>query len=249
MKCTAGSLRADRSAPAAQPGGNGERDSRGFIPIDGLPDLEVAPSGGADDDHHRFDLPRLTTGDVATGLGAELKDRLARGRANLDSGRSRAALKAATVGETRGLTVYELEAAEAMTTRRDAAVNLQTVLADDIAQYEGGMAAIRAGLAKDMLAPAVGGSIRRSVSDAMNELEAARHRFRLALVAVAVDNGMNAGQVGEAFGFSCQLASRYLKEARAKWPARYRARVGPEPGPDRGSRRSSLLPQIRPPSV
>ena len=218
MKRLAGSLRADRSAPASQQGGEGERASRGFVAIDGLPDLEDAPSDGAVD-HHRFDLPRLTSGDVATGLGAELKDRLARGRANLDSGRAREARKAATTGGARELTVYELEAAEAMTARRDAAVNLQTVLADDIAQYEGGMAAIHAGLARDMLAPSVGGTIRRSVSDAMSELEAARHRFRLALVAVAVENGMNAGQVGEAFGFSRQLASRYLKEARAKWPA------------------------------
>ena len=122
------------------------------------------------------------------------------------------------MGGVRELTVYELEVAEAMTARRDAAVNLQTVLADDIAQYEGGMAAIQAGLAKDILVPTVGGTIRRSVSDAMSELESARHRFRLALVAVAIDNGMTAGQVGEAFGFSRQLASRYLKEARGKWP-------------------------------
>ena len=42
--------------------------------------------------------------------------------------------------------------------------------------------------------------------------------------AVAIDNGMTAGQVGEAFGFSRQLASRYLKEARAKWPALESAR-------------------------
>ena len=170
------------------------------------------------EDHHRFDLPRLSSGDVAAGLSPELKDELGRRRAELETRRAREVRQAATMGGVRELSVYELEAAEAMTARRDAAVNLQTVLADDIAQYDGGMAAIRAGLAKDILVPAVGGTIRRSVSDAMSELESARHRFRLALVAVAIDNGMTAGQVGEAFGFSRQLASRYLKEARGKWP-------------------------------
>lgn len=216
MKRAAGDIRADRTAPDGQPEGDRDRASWGFLAIDGLPDLESNPVVA--EDHHRFDLPRLSSGDVAAGLSPELKDELGRRRAELETRRAREVRQAATMGGVRELSVYELEAAEAMTARRDAAVNLQTVLADDIAQYDGGMAAIRAGLAKDILVPAVGGTIRRSVSDAMSELESARHRFRLALVAVAIDNGMTAGQVGEAFGFSRQLASRYLKEARGKWP-------------------------------
>ena len=212
----AGGLHPDQPVPAAS---DDERDhsSWGFLAIDGVPDLEDVPAV-AEDRHHRFDLPRLSTGVVATGLSAELKDELSRGRAQLETRQAKEAREAATNGATRELSVYELEVAEAMTARRDAAVHLQTVLADDIAQYEGGMAAIQAGLAKDILVTSVGASIRKCVSEAMSELEAARHRFRLALVAVAIDGGMNAGQVGEAFGFSRQLASRYLKEARGKWP-------------------------------
>ena len=122
------------------------------------------------------------------------------------------------MGQDRELTPYELEVADAMTARRDAAVRLRDVLTDDVAQYEGGMAGVRNGLAMEILVPAVGGTIRQHVSEAMAEFEAARHRFRLALVSVAVDNGMTARQIGEAFAFSRQLASRYLKEARAKWP-------------------------------
>ena len=52
----------------------------------------------------------------------------------------------------------------------------------------------------------------------MSEFESARHRFRLAMVAVSLDDGMNAAQIGQAFAFSRQLASRYLKEARERWP-------------------------------
>lgn len=218
MKPVVGGARIGTSVLAGQAEADRDQVGWGFVAIDGLPDPADAPDV-AGDGHRKFDLPRLSSGAVATGLSAELKDLLARRRTYLESRRSQEIRQAVTEGRDRELTVYELEAAEAMTARRDAAVNLQTVLGDDIAQYDGGMAAIRAGLAKDILVSSVGGSIRRSVSDAMSELEAARHRFRLALVAVAIDNGMTAGQVGEAFGFSRQLASRYLKEARTKWPA------------------------------
>jgi hypothetical protein len=227
----AGSLSADRSTLTGQQDVADDHVSWGFPALDGLPDLEVTPTSGPDRER-RFDLPRLSSGDVATGLSPELKDELARGRATLEDRQTRLTREAGQVprpGGTRELTVYELEVAEAMTVRRDAAVHLQTVLADDVAQYDGGMAAIRAGLAKDILVPTVGGTIRRSVSDAINELEAARHRFRLALVAVAVENGMTAGQIGEAFGFSRQLASRYLKEARGRWPALLATPHGPAP--------------------
>lgn len=228
MRRVAGSLSADRSTLTGQQDVADDHVSWGFPALDGLPDLEVTPTSGPDRER-RFDLPRLSSGDVATGLSPELKDELARGRASLENRQTRQAGQANRPGETRELTLYELEVAEAMTARRDAAVHLQTVLADDVAQYDGGMAAIRAGLAKDILVPTVGGTIRRSVSDAINELEAARHRFRLALVAVAVENGMTAGQIGEAFGFSRQLASRYLKEARGRWPALLATPHGPAP--------------------
>ena len=116
------------------------------------------------------------------------------------------------------LSVYEVEVCAAMTARRDAALRLQEILADDVAGYCGGMTTVQAGLVMEYLAPSIGGTARQNVSDGVAEFESTRHRFRLALVAVALDNGMSAVQIGEAFAFSRQLASRYLKEARAKWP-------------------------------
>jgi len=118
----------------------------------------------------------------------------------------------------RALTPYELEVGEAMTARRDAALRLRDVLDADVAGYEDGMATVLAGRSREILVPTAAGQIRQVVSDAIGAFEAARHRFRLALVVVAVDNGMNAREIGDAFGFSRQLASRYLREARSKWP-------------------------------
>ncbi len=115
-----------------------------------------------------------------------------------------------------------------MTARRDAALNLCSVLTDDIGGYEGGMAEVRAGRALDILVEQPSGRIRQRTSDAISEFESSRHRFRLALVAVAVAEGLNARQVGEAFGFSRQLASQYIKEAREKWPGLDRASGGRE---------------------
>ena len=73
-----------------------------------------------------------------------------------------------------------------------------------------------AGAAVDFMVPSVAGAARRNVSEVMSEFESARHRFRLAMVAVSLDNGMTAAQIGHAFAFSRQLASRYLKEARVR---------------------------------
>lgn len=117
------------------------------------------------------------------------------------------------------LTPYEHEVAMAMTARRDSALRLRQVIDNDIDGYDLGMDAICGGHAMEILVTNSAGRVRQEVSDAVNDFEAARHRFRLALVAVAVDNGLTARQIGEAFTFSRQLASRYLKEARAKWPA------------------------------
>jgi len=119
----------------------------------------------------------------------------------------------------RELSPYEAEVGAAMTARRDAGVRLKDALCHDVAGYDGGMALVAAGRAMEILSPPTAGSIRQGMSEAVNEFEAARHRFRLALVAVAMDHGLTAREIGEAFGFSRQLASRYLKEARQKWPA------------------------------
>jgi hypothetical protein len=118
----------------------------------------------------------------------------------------------------RELSPYEVEVGAAMTARRDAGVRLKDALCHDVAGYDGGMELVAAGRAMEILSPPTAGSIRQGMSEAINEFEAARHRFRLALVAVAMDHGLTAREIGEAFGFSRQLASRYLKEARQKWP-------------------------------
>jgi hypothetical protein len=117
------------------------------------------------------------------------------------------------------LTPYEQEVGAAMTARRDAALRLRRALDHDLEGYDMGMEAVRMGRSMQILVTNSAGRVRQDMSDAVNEFEAARHRFRLALVAVALDNGLSARQIGDAFTFSRQLASRYLKEARAKWPA------------------------------
>ncbi len=208
MRRTGGTLRSDRSPPLGTTDLTMDDAAWGFYAIDGLPDVEEA-SGVGPELVRRFAFRRLCNGDVPPGLSDEVMNELAyygvrRG--------------ASTDGRQRELTVYELAVADAYAARRDAAVRLNAVLTDDLSTYDTVLTGILEGGAIDHLHPAVGGVIRRTLSDAMAEFEAARHRYRLALVAVAVDNGMSAAQIGEAFAFSRQLASRYLKEAREEWP-------------------------------
>jgi hypothetical protein len=59
------------------------------------------------------------------------------------------------------------------------------------------------------------GNIRQSVTEAMAEVEAARHRVRCMLFAQGIEEGMSIGELGRMWGFSRQLAARYAKEARA----------------------------------
>lgn len=188
----------------------------GFHAIDGLPDLEAAAPYRQShwDPHGRL---RLSDGSVAEGFDEVITEELARihQRAR-DVGAGRGGRW--TNGGRRALSPYEREVCDAMTARRDAAVRLQQVLVDDVAHYECGMEGVRAGLVLELMVPQVGGAARRTVSEVVSEFEATRHRFRLALVAVALDNGMVAAEIGKAFAFSRQLASRYLKEARDKWP-------------------------------
>ena len=187
----------------------------GFHAVDGLPDLEAAPPYQGTHPDHDGPLP-LSTGATASGFDEEIKDELAsieRRARYLQAGRS-----GGTPRRRRELSVYENEVCDAMTARRDAAIHLRQVLADDVSQYECGMATVRAGAAVEFMVPGVAGAARRNVSEVMSEFESARHRFRLAMVAVSLDNGMTAAQIGQAFAFSRQLASRYLKEARERWP-------------------------------
>ena len=54
---------------------------------------------------------------------------------------------------------------------------------------------------------------RRQVTEAIEEFEAARHRLRLALFALAGEEGASISEVGRVLGISRQLASRLAGEA------------------------------------
>jgi hypothetical protein len=53
------------------------------------------------------------------------------------------------------------------------------------------------------------------MNDALNAVELVRHEMRLKIFQIGLDEGMTIGDLGRAFGFSRQLASRIAKEARA----------------------------------
>ena len=54
---------------------------------------------------------------------------------------------------------------------------------------------------------------RAAVTDAIRGFEAARHRVRLLLVAIEVDEGRSIGEVARIWGVSRQLASRWVQES------------------------------------
>jgi len=60
------------------------------------------------------------------------------------------------------------------------------------------------------------GDARGELNEALDDFEHARHRSRIALIRVGLDQGMTIGDVGRAWGFSRQMAARYVKEARGK---------------------------------
>ncbi len=53
---------------------------------------------------------------------------------------------------------------------------------------------------------------RSAVTDAIRHFEAARHRARLLLVAIEVEEGRSIGEVARSWGVSRQLASRWVQE-------------------------------------
>jgi hypothetical protein len=54
---------------------------------------------------------------------------------------------------------------------------------------------------------------RSAVTDAIRGFEAARHRVRLLLVAIEVEEGRSIGEVAKSWGVSRQLASRWVQES------------------------------------
>jgi hypothetical protein len=136
------------------------------------------------------------------------------------------------MGDERRLTDYEAEVLEALTERRDTGLALRDAIDRDVANYDAMLDAVAAGGAMKLLVPPTAGEIRQELSDRITAYEAARHRFRLAAVALAVDNGMTAREIGDVFAFSPQLAGRYLSEARIRWPDLQEPHHGSEDGED-----------------
>lgn len=56
---------------------------------------------------------------------------------------------------------------------------------------------------------------RASVTDAIKGFESTRHRVRLDLVGMSLDEGMTIAEIARAWGVSRQLASRWVQEALA----------------------------------
>jgi hypothetical protein len=55
-------------------------------------------------------------------------------------------------------------------------------------------------------------SWRSAITDAIRGFEAARHRVRLLLVAIEIEEGLSIGEVAKSWGVSRQLASRWVQE-------------------------------------
>ncbi len=59
---------------------------------------------------------------------------------------------------------------------------------------------------------------RQRVTDCLDEYEVSRHRFRIAMFRVCLDEGASMSEIGRLLSISRQLASRLASEARAEGP-------------------------------
>lgn len=66
----------------------------------------------------------------------------------------------------------------------------------------------------DAIQQAYGSIVRPELTDALEEFEAARHRARLAMFRLGIEQGSSISEIGRALGISRQLASRLAAEAR-----------------------------------
>jgi DNA-directed RNA polymerase specialized sigma subunit len=60
------------------------------------------------------------------------------------------------------------------------------------------------------------GDLRQSLTEALAEVESTRHKVRQLAFARGLAEGMSIGELARMWGISRQLASRYLKEAKAR---------------------------------
>ncbi len=112
-----------------------------------------------------------------------------------------------------------------MSTKRDRLIDEITELVESAAVlrvrvqgFERTMVKIAQRLEKgDPALPAVKGiatpTLRRDVTQAIEDFEAARHRLRLALFALGKEEGASISEIGRVLGISRQLASRLAGEA------------------------------------
>jgi hypothetical protein len=94
----------------------------------------------------------------------------------------------------------------------------------------------------DALEDVQAGATRLTLTQTLDTFEMMRHRSRLALVAAGLAEGMTIGELGRTWRFSRQLASRYAKEARARFGPPPRA---PRSGSPRSTPRGGCRPAIR----
>jgi len=88
-------------------------------------------------------------------------------------------------------------------------VEYEEALVRGVAALEGGTSVI------DALRATPAREERMATQEALNRLATARHHFRLLLIAACLDDGMNAREVAELWGFSRQRAQLLIQEARA----------------------------------
>jgi hypothetical protein len=72
----------------------------------------------------------------------------------------------------------------------------------------------------DILQSVEASDARGALNSALEDLERVRHRSRLSIIAAEIEEGSSVTEVGRQWGFSRQMAQRYVKEARTgSWTA------------------------------
>jgi hypothetical protein len=78
-------------------------------------------------------------------------------------------------------------------------------------------------MVSDILQSVDAGHARSGLNTALEKLERVRHCSRLSVIAAEIDEGSSISDVGRHWGFSRQMAQRYVKEARTgSWTMAHR---------------------------
>ena len=78
-------------------------------------------------------------------------------------------------------------------------------------------------MVSDILQSVDAGDARSGLNTALENLERVRHRSRLSVIAAEIEEGSSISDVGRYWGFSRQMAQRYVKEARTgSWSGAHR---------------------------